>query len=199
MTAPRAACAWWERQDPTTFLAFNWDHPSRAIATGAAMELLEERTAHELLEVGPGSGIDYAVHFAEAVRAGLMTYTGWEPTAAFHGSLQLRFPGVAWRNASLYDLPAAVADVVYARAVLEHQATLEPALSCLLAAARTGVVIDWYRPPAAVATHDVHEGVDCWTYARHEVAGSIAAAGFLHARPPVAVAGNEVWVLRRVT
>ena len=185
--------AWWEQQDAASFLSFNWSHPSRAWATEQALTLA---MAHGggILEVGPGSGVDYARAFRAPVIKGDITYTAYEPTRAFHVALQAAYPEAVWVNAPCYDLAPRSASVIYARAVLEHQSALRPALDCLLLAARHAVVIDWYRPPADVASCDVVGGVPCHTYARADVLRVLA----LHnatVSTTHAVDGNDVWLI----
>jgi hypothetical protein len=187
--------AWWERQEPETFLLFNWSHPSRVVATewAGTQALLH---GGELVEVGPGSGVDYARAFREMVLHGYIRYTGYEPTRAFHVSLQAAYPESSWVNAACDALAPGSADVVYARAVLEHQPALRPALDCLLHAARHAVVLDWYRPPAEVPTCDYVGAVPCQTYARGGVRSVIEHLGWTLAETH-AVDGNEVWRLAR--
>lgn len=185
--------AWWERQDPETFLDFNWSHPSREVGTGAAIALARQYGG-SLVEVGPGAGVDYSQHFRPCAD---IHYTGYEPTRRFCDALRVRFPAATWVHGAIADLPAGCADVVYCRAVLEHQPALQPALGQLLAAARHAVVIDWYRPPELYASCDFVDGVPCHTFAVSDVFDVILAAGF--AVDQQWVAGNEVWAAKRGT
>lgn len=185
--------AWWSSHDPASFLAFNWDHPSRAIGTDAALELVRHGV---LVEVGPGNGVDYARAFQPHVMLDTLEYIGWEATATFCDRLRATYPEATWHHAPLQHLLPLSCDVVYARAVLEHQVDPYAALACLLEAARVGVVLDWYRPPAAVACCDHVGGVPCHTVERARVEAIIADAGFTRTGSH-AVGGNEVWVVER--
>jgi hypothetical protein len=188
---------WWERQDPATFLDFDRAHPSRAIACAAAIDLASKCDGHhDLLEAGPGSGIDYATTF-EAVDGIRIRYTGYEPTRRFLDSLCARFPQTAFINGQIAEIPSQAADVVYARHVLEHQPGLQPALGQLLAAARHAVVITWYRPPADVASCGWADDVPCHTYVRADVLAGVESAGYAVSRIEP-VDGNEVWILERL-
>ena len=186
---------WWEKQHAATFLSFNWSHPSRKLATDWALVAAFQQRG-ELIEVGPGAGVDYLHAFRPHVLAGDLTYTGYEATAAFHAALESQYPEATWEHASCYELPRYCADVVYARAVLEHQPTLSPALGHILDAAHHAVVLDFYRPPAARAFCDFVGGVPCHTFAESDVLDGIARAGF-HVTQRQRIDGNEVWMVER--
>jgi hypothetical protein len=187
--------SWWEAQDPGTFLFPNWDHPSRAIGTAAAIGAVGHGS---LVEVGPGAGVDYARAFRPLALTGDLQYVGWEATALFCAALRRRYPEAAWHHAPLQHLLPASCDVIYARAVLEHQADPLAALATLLAAARVAVVIDWYRPPAERASCDYLGSVPCHTVDRGRAAAMVDMKGYVLAGVH-AIAGNEVWHLERAS
>lgn len=187
---------WWEKQEPATFLAFDWGNASREL--GCSMALLATKQYGTLLEVGPGSGVDYARSFRPAVLARRIKYIGYEPTQRFYRALTEKYPEANWGDVPLSMICPRSADVVYIRAVLEHQPTLEPALTSVCEAARAVVVIDWYRPPADVATHEMYNGVWCHTFAIADVRAVIERAGFrLDEIATVSGSPNEVWRLTR--
>ena len=186
---------YWDSVDPATFLAHDWENPSRAWATTRALEAARAGDG-TLLEVGPGPGVDYARAFREAVLAGALQYSAVEGSGTLHAALAARYPEATWRCEPLLQLGPASADVVYARHVLEHQPALQPALSILLAAARRTVVLTWYRPPGPRAFGETWKGVPCQTYARADVLAGIAEAGFRIVASE-RVDGDEAWVLER--
>lgn len=202
----RPSTDWWNAQRPETFLAENWHHPSRVYA---AMQVLihAQEAANALakrstiLEVGPGSGHDYRTFFQPWVKAGMFDYIGAEPTATFRQSLIERFPDVSWVNVALQELHPAVTfgDVVYCRAVLEHQPALEPAFTNLLRATCFALVIDFYRPPWQHSPVDaIWEGVHQWTFNELDLQLIANREGCeLDVREKVA--DNEVWIFRRVS
>jgi len=188
---------YWDSVDPETFLDHDWQNPSRAWATEHAIAAAAQGDG-TLLEVGPGPGVDYDRHFRAAVQADRIRYKAYEGSENLCNALRLRFPESSWHWAKISDLEPGIADVVYARHVLEHQPALEPALGLLLAAARKTVVLTWYRPPGPSAFGEIWEGVPCQTYARPEVMARLAAAGFQivdHQSFPTS--GDETWVLQR--
>lgn len=180
----------WNSVDPTQFLVHDWENPSRQWAAEKAVAM-----AHggDLLEVGPGPGVDYTRSFRDAA----VRYHAYEGSQTLHDALRQRYPDVDWHLGVIADLAPLSADVVYARHVLEHQPTLEPAFGQLLAAARRAAVITWYRPPAALAFHEVWAGVHCHTFARESVLQSVVIAGFRLEVAELFDSGDECWVLER--
>lgn len=184
---------YWNSVDPAHFLEHDWQNPSRPWAAERAIEAALRAPSQSLLEIGPGPGVDYARVFSKAA----IRYLGVEGSATLYEALRSRFPEAEWRNLTIADLAPLSADVVYARHVLEHQPALEPALGQVLAAARSAVVLTWYRPPGPVAVHEVWEGVDCRTYRRADVFEGIARAGFRLTECQGFFGGDEGWVLER--
>lgn len=199
-TAPRFD--FWDAQEPASFLAFDHDAPSRAVAAALALgRLFPSERVPTLLEVGPGPGVDYARFFRPHVELGRLRYVGVEGSSGLHADLVRRFPESAWRLGTIDTLRRRVADVVYVRSVLEHQLALEPALSLICAAARRAVVLTWYRPPADEARcdwYDLTPGIPAQTYRRADVVARVAKAGFRVAEE-VRVAGSTdlIWCLDR--
>jgi hypothetical protein len=191
MTSVSPDFGYWNSVNPAEFLAHDWENPSRKWAAEAAVKAAN---GGELLEVGPGPGVDYDRYF----RTAALTYTGVEGSANLFTALCARFPDGRWANGTIADLPALSADVVYARHVLEHQPALEPALSQLLGAARHAVILTWYRPPGPVAFHEVWRGVHCRTFARADVFAAIDRARFRLVDSKGFFSGDEAWVLNRV-
>jgi len=188
-TAPLAPdFTYWDGVDPAHFLETDWANPSRQWAAGKAIEAAKGGT---LLEVGPGPGVEYADWFSKSA----VQYTGVEGSANLFRALCERFPETSWVHGQIAGLPAFSADVVYARHVLEHQPTLEPALGTLLAAARSAVLLTWYRPPGPVAFHEVLRGVYRHTYEREAVLGQIALHGCRVAESQSFPTGDECWVM----
>lgn len=185
---------WWEQQDAAQFLAPNKDHPSRAIGTDAALELVRYGL---LVEVGPGTGIDYARAFQPHVLHGTLDYVGWEVTAKFCDHLRAHYPEATWHHAPLQHLLPLSCDVIYARAVLEHQTDPLAALGVLCDAARVGLVLDWYRPPADAQSFSWCGSVPCHTL-RRDAAEAVLAAHGCTLTSTHAVGGNEVWLVERV-
>lgn len=185
---------YWDSVQPESFLAHDWENPSRQWATRQAIDLAKGGT---LLEVGPGPGVDYDRYFRGAVQAEQLRYIAYEGSENLCSSLQSRYPESSFHWAKISDLQPKIADVVYARHVLEHQPALEPALGQLLNAARSFVVLTWYRPPGPTAFGEVWEGVDCQTYQRAEVLKQLTAHGFGIAEQSAFPSGDEAWVLTR--
>jgi len=187
---------YWDSVDPKGFLAHDWDNPSRQ---WAAQRAIDAALGGTLLEVGPGPGKDYELHFQAPVKAGEMEYVAFEGSENLCGALRARFPESKWYHAPIADLSARMADVVYARHVLEHQPALEPALGLVLAAARLAVVLTWYRPPGPQAFFEVWEGVHCQTYHRTIVKDAIAGHGFaVKSVQGFPNTKDEAWVLERI-
>lgn len=184
---------WWDQHDPAQFLADNWGHPSRAVATAAALELVRHGL---LVEVGPGAGTDYARAFQPLVLTGAMEYVGWEAAARFCERLRATYPEATWHHAPLQHLLPRSCAVVYARAVLEHQPDPLHALAVLCDAACVGLVLDWYRPPAQVAATTWCGPVPCHTVARAAALDVLTAHGCTLTGTH-AVDGNEVWQVER--
>jgi hypothetical protein len=188
---------WWEHHDPAVFLQHDWPNPSREV--GASMALAGA-LGGTLLEVGPGSGVDYARTFRDPVLRDQVRYVGYEPTQRFCEALQAKYPEAVWEWLPLSELPPNAADVVYTRAVLEHQPSLAPALSAILAAARRMVVVDWYRAPGDRHEHTFSDGVHYHTFTRADVLAAVARSGFIVTRQEqVAGSANEVWQMERLT
>jgi hypothetical protein len=185
---------YWNSVDPASFLDHDWQNPSRVWATKEAVKAAD---GGSLLEIGPGPGVDYARHFHPHVQSGALTYRGVEGSQTLHDSLRSRFPEAAWQHATIADLKPQSADVVYARHVMEHQPSLEPALSQVLGAARHVVVLTWYRPPGPQAFYEIWEGVHCQTFARVNVLAAVAKAGFRIAHSEFFESGDECWLLER--
>jgi hypothetical protein len=193
---------YWNSVDPSSFLAHDWENPSRQWAAEKAIDLVGRGT---IIEVGPGQGLDYERYFRPRELAAQFSYIGYEGSLNLCTALRDRYPGKQWHNEALTDIPPQSAGVVYVRHVLEHQPALEPALGAILAAARRYVVLTWYRQPAVRAIDHVWNGVHCQTYARSDVMEAVAAAGFRLAEsqrfPSVAArsfrSGDECWVLER--
>lgn len=197
-TAPRFD--YWEAQEPTSFLAHDHEAPSRAVAASLTLERLAlVGSVPLLLEVGPGPGVDYERFFRPAVLRGAVRYVGVEGTANLCTSLGRRFPEAEWRRQTIMDLQPQSADVVYVRAVLEHQLALEPSLGQLCAAARHALVLTWYRPPAAEARcdwYDLTPGIPAQTYRRSDVLEAVARSGFRLAQERM-VGTDAIWDLVR--
>jgi methyltransferase family protein len=190
MTSITPDFRYWNSVDPAHFLEHDWQNPSRVWATAKAIGAAKNGT---LLEVGPGPGVDYERHFA----ASGVPYVGWEGSTNLCKALRFRFPEATWVNGDLSAIPAALADVVYARHVMEHQPALDPALGWLLGAARGTVVLTWYRPPDLTAYSDYWEGVHCHTFARADVLQAIERHGFRIMEQQTFASGDETWVLVR--
>lgn len=190
MTAISPDFTYWNSVDPALFLSHDWQNPSREWATTAAIGAAK---GGSLLEIGPGPGVDYD----KAFRKSGVRYLGVEGSATLYDALQSRFPEAVWQHATIADLTPFSADVVYARHVMEHQPSLQPALSQVLGAARHVVVLTWYRPPGPVARSEVWEGVHCQTYKRATVMQSVAEAGFRIVASQLFFSGDECWVLER--
>lgn len=197
--------SYWDKVDALSFLADDWENRSREWA-GKTVASLVERGAKTMVEVGPGAGVDYARHFYPLVQAGRLYYTGFEGSAGLCRALQQKYPAAMWQNVPIESLPERAFDVAYARHVLEHQPTLEPALSKLLGAAVSHAIIVWYRPPAAAAfaEYDAANNVYYQTFERAAVLKSVEAAGFELAEersvepPHSGWVPNLCWLLRRV-
>lgn len=190
---------YWNATDPAGFLADDWENPSR-IWAGLKVREAIAGGACSLVEVGPGPGIDYERQFRALVKDGKLYYTGFEGSSNFCQNLADKFPESVWRNLQILDLPPGGFDVVYEKAVLEHQPCLEPCFSTLLAAARRHVVIIWYRPPHdAPFVHAIGpDGCHYCTFNLSDVLALVERAGWKvieqkHFENPV----NEGWVLGR--
>lgn len=190
---------YWNRLlHPERFLEDDWNNPARAWAGQKVVELSAEG-AFRMAEVGPGNGIDYERQFRELVRQGKLMYDGYEGSSTLCQSLQARHPESAWINRPLLDLPSDRFDLVYAKAVLEHQPALDPSLSHLLGAAKKAAILIWYRPPAAAELHEIGAaGEHYWTFRRDDVLAVVARAGWqIVEEASLPGEGNLGWVLRR--
>lgn len=188
---------YWNQRQSEDFLEDDWGNPSRFWA-GTKISEAAKSGLVSMIEVGPGSGIDYARLFRPLVAAGKITYAGYDGSASFCASLTKRFAESKWHCAPLLALPAAAADVVYTKAVLEHQPALEPSLSHLLAAARKVVILIWYRPPADGEVGEVVDGVHYRTYRRSDVLDVVARRGWKIVEEVSFAGGNVGWKMERV-
>lgn len=190
--------SYWNTVDPSLFLADDWDNPSRAWA-GSVIRMAAESGCHTMAEVGPGPGVDYERQFRQSVFDGKLFYTGFEGSRKLCAALRQKFPEADWRNQPLIELPQRAFDIVYSKAVLEHQPSLEPSLSHLLASAKRLAIIIWYRPPAAEAISSVTDGVYYQTFRRGDVLGVIAEAGWRIADEVAFASGNLGWRLEPIS
>lgn len=186
--------SYWNGVDPDQFLADDWDNPSRAWA-GAAVRMAIESGSHTMVEVGPGPGVDYLRRFRQSVFDGKLFYTGCEGSSKLCAALRKKYPEANWRNQPLTGLLPRSFDIVYAKAVLEHQPALEPSLSCLLNAAKRFAILIWYRPPADEAISSVQDGVYYQTFRRDEVLGVVARSGWRIVEEMTFSSGNVGWRL----
>lgn len=141
-----ANCTFWDTV-PDQFLADDRNNPARAAAAAILLEHARKTGLRSLLEVGPGMGFDFADHFQPHVVSKDITYQGVEGSTGLHSRLQQQYPVGDWVLGTFDDLTPASYDMAYTKATLEHQGTLEAPLVALLQAARSLVVINWYRPP----------------------------------------------------
>lgn len=189
--------SFWNKVDPENFLTDDWDNPSRKWA-GDRVALAVQRGACSLVEAGPGVGIDYERQFRQAVLDGKLSYTGFEGSSSFCARLKKKFPESAWENKTITDLPAGVTEIVYTKAVLEHQPALEPSLSRFLGAATKFAILIWYRPPASREVGTVEDGVHYRTYCKADVLNVVARSGWRIVEEAAFDSGNVGWFLERV-
>ena len=184
---------YWNEQDPEEFLCYDRDNPSRAWV-GEAVKKAVSTGARSMVEVGPATGTDYEYHLKKI--DGLL-YKGFEGSLKFCEHLKKKFPEVSWVNATFVDLPIKGFDIVYTKAVFEHQPQLEPHLSCFLEAARQMAIIVWYRPPAVKKESSTKDGVYYHTFVKSEVLGVIESAGWRVVSETPFQNGNSGWILER--
>jgi len=191
---------WNELQNPETFLENDWNNPARAWVGEKVAGLADAaKNTLEMIEVGPGNGIDYERQFKPLVERGKLIYQAYEGSLNLRDSLRKRHPEAFWVHGSLLSLPPRGCDLVYAKAVLEHQPTLEPSLSHLLSASRAHAIIVWYRPPTNTEQHEVGAaGEHYWTFRRQDVLGVIGRADWqIVEEQTLPGEGNLGWVMRR--
>lgn len=133
-----AAVSVWEQMDPTTFLTEDATNPARALAA----EIIKGHTPCTMIEVGPGTGIDYELHFS---RMSGLDYHGIEACKRFVERL-VALHGNHFSAGTFASLKYRSADVLYTKATLEHQPGFKFGLGQMFNAARRAVVINWYRP-----------------------------------------------------
>lgn len=187
---------YWNNVDPNTFIADDWENPARSWAGQVVKESIK-RGCRNMVEVGPGVGTDYERQFKKPVLAGELFYEGVEGSSSFCELLRSKHPESKWTNSPLAELPSHTYDIVYTRAVLEHQPALEPSLSILLRAAKRQVIIAWYRPPAAEAIKEVVNNIYYHTFQRDEVLSIITREGWKLVEEAPFDSGNLGWVLER--
>lgn len=185
---------YWNQVDPSGFLVDDWGNPSRAWA-GHAVAAAIGRGCKTMVEAGPGVGVDYGEQFRKFVVEGALTYTGHEGSSNFCAHLRTRFPEATWLNKTIADLPRGGHDIVYSRAVLEHQPSLEPALSRFLGAAKKLAILIWYRPPAAAAISSKEDGVYYHTFRLDEVLDVVRTARWKIIEETAFDGGNVGWLL----
>lgn len=140
----------WDAQDPSILLAYQCDHPIRQAASQVIFRRLQGRRTLSIVEVGPGSGHDYAAFYRPEVLRGRLTYTAIDGSRRAASYLQRKFPEAEILHGTFETLRGRSFDVAWTKDTLEHQPELDPPLRSLLRCAREAVVLAWFLPP-----HDV--------------------------------------------
>ena len=187
---------------PGEFLADDRANPARRVAVVLMLDelALGAQAPLDVLELGPGPGWDYGDHFRPLVQAGVLRYRAIEGSEAFVRSMRERWPEVDVRQGTFEDLEPGSADVVYCKAVIEHQPGFRAPLQRLVEAARRLLILTWYRPPIEAGEVRCF-GKGCWynTYNRGDVMGFLRGLGCreLEIVPVRWTPDNEVWSVRR--
>ena len=157
------------------FLASDYAHPSRAVMAAEVLRFIAGSTMPVLMaEVGPAIGRDFGHYYAAGVRAGRLHYTAYEGSWKLASAFKERHPDIPVINGGFAELPPLGFDIVVSRAVIEHQPTLEPALTQQLRAARRLCLIGWFIPPGDTLNVGLHpiENVHYNRYPQSEVAAA---------------------------
>jgi len=198
----------WEKQDPERFLQDERDSEARTWAAKTILSLAKQvqrrrrgakarRDPVPIIEMGCGPGIDYAEHFRKMRE---VSYLGIDGCRRFIESLQERFPEGRFLLGTFADLAAESADILYAKAVFEHQPQLEEPLSSFLGAARRWAIVNWYLPPNEVEliNYAPRGKFHYNTWGIERVMGIVDASGFEEDYKVERIGrGNTVSVYRR--
>ena len=140
-------------------------------------------------------GFDYEDLFSKHSE---VQYTGYEGSQGLHKRLCEKYPEGSWVRGTFDDLPPAGFDIAYTKATLEHQPELEAPLCALLKAAKSLVVINWYRPPTERMEQEYNPRKRMWyaTWAKETVMKLIEPFGTCEVRP-VEGSTNVLYVIRR--
>ena len=190
----------WDDVDKETFLGDDVANPARAFVAGVVRDVVEKIGPVTMAEVGPGPGIDYGLFYEAMIKNhDLVRYDMIEGSLGMAEHLQKKFPRAGVFHGTFADLPPASFDVVYTKALFEHQPVLEEPLRQFLAAARRVAIVNWYRPPAAQAVFDIVDNIVYATWLRDDVLRIGRECGW---GEPEIYSGflpqnNEVWIWRR--
>jgi len=189
----------WDKLPPDRFLTDDRHNPARALAAGIVRkEVARLGGSASLLELGPGPGFDYADHFSAI--AGL-EYSALEGSKKLLAHCTQRFPQADFQLGGFLALQRRQErsiDIVYAKAVFEHQASFQEPLRSFLRVARSLALINWYLPPGPTAQlrYNEQERMHYNRYAAGAVLKEITDAGFaleIRIAPPP---GNALYICR---
>jgi hypothetical protein len=192
---------YWDQVDKDIFLASDRDNPARAFVANWVSDFCrhnEGRVMPTMLEVGPGPGIDYERFYRNMVKSGMLGYAMIDGSAGMCDFLRKKFPEAMVATATFENLVEGGTDIVYTKALFEHQPELETPLRQFLAAGKRLAIVNWYRPPADEEVFTV--GKDKCIYAtwkREDVLRIGRECGWGEPEITAFDNGNEVWIWRK--
>lgn len=201
---PEVSSYVWDKQDPEEFLADDASNPVRL----AALKEIEQAVSRikkgvpTLLEIGCGPGIDYLNHIRPLVTSRRLKYIGFDICAPFIDRMKRLCPetGAAFKTCGFGSLPKKpMYDITYAKAVLEHQPALNPALRSLLQATKRTCIISWYLAPDEQGAFKWSENdkVHYNRFAKSEVYSTAESCGFSIVEKAVEQSTGLLYILTR--
>ncbi len=185
---------WDGLDDPGAFLRDDRDNPVRAWVAAHLAGLCTNGPV-DLMEIGPGSGLDYIEHLSKIP---YLRYHALEGSVTLCDHLEQTRPEMLIDVGSFIDLEPFSYDIIYTKATLEHQPDFADPLLRMIAAARREVILVWYRPPAEepIKSFDEQQKVHYNTYRRADVEAVIASTGASLEVHDMAEGGNSVYIIK---